>query len=295
MGNLSSYLADFFQDQTKPTKNLLTNLLLSMLVLGDEPSIRHQYQYFLKDNTNSSLNSYYRACANPRLKDINLLQKLTRQALKACAKYAKEPIFISCDDTIIEKAGSNFGAVSLLYDHAHHHGYTIGIYRVCHKVVLTKIFGNQQVHAYITETLSGSRRLFFSTLSPEELHMSWTAQANSDLRHPGPDEYICYPLRLYALRWNIEVNYYEQKKFWSLGKYMVRSKTGISHMVNFINLLHCSMRLLPYLLPDFCSLRGKSAQEIRFILRQEIQREIIFGRLGLKTKQLKKFKLGKKP
>lgn len=116
IGSLSSYLADFFQDQTKPTKSLLTNLLLSMLFLGDEPSIRHQYQYFLKDNTNSSLNSYYHACANPRLKDTNLLQELTRLTMKACVDYAKEPIFISCDDTIIEKSGSNFSAVSLLYD-----------------------------------------------------------------------------------------------------------------------------------------------------------------------------------
>ena len=35
------------------------------------------------------------------------------------------------------------------------------------------------------------------------------------------------PLFLYSFRWNIETSYYEQKTFWSLCRYMVRSCKGI--------------------------------------------------------------------
>lgn len=35
------------------------------------------------------------------------------------------------------------------------------------------------------------------------------------------------PLTFYALRWRIEVSYYEEKTFGSLGDYMMRSKVRI--------------------------------------------------------------------
>ena len=43
------------------------------------------------------------------------------------------------------------------------------------------------------------------------------------------------PLLCYYFRWNIEVSYYEQKTFWSLCSYMVRSSKGIEMLVNLIN------------------------------------------------------------
>ncbi len=42
------------------------------------------------------------------------------------------------------------------------------------------------------------------------------------------------PLRLYSFRRDIEVSYYEQKSFWSLCAYMVRSRRGIETLVNLI-------------------------------------------------------------
>ena len=35
------------------------------------------------------------------------------------------------------------------------------------------------------------------------------------------------PLSLYSYRWNIEISYYEQKTFWSVFRYMVRSRKEI--------------------------------------------------------------------
>ena len=53
-------------------------------------------------------------------------------------------------------------------------------------------------------------------------------------------------LFLYSFRWNMEVSYYEQKNFWSICAYMVRSRKGIETMVNLINIAYCAMKILPY-------------------------------------------------
>ena len=44
----------------------------------------------------------------------------------------------------------------------------------------------------------------------------------------------------------IEISYYEQKTFWSLCSYMVRSCKGIEMMINLINITYCGMKLLSY-------------------------------------------------
>ena len=51
---------------------------------------------------------------------------------------------------------------------------------------------------------------------------------------------------LYSFRWNIKTSYYEQKTFWSLCSYMVRSCKGIEMLVNLINICYCAMKILPY-------------------------------------------------
>ena len=38
--------------------------------------------------------------------------------------------------------------------------------------ILPHIFGNCRIHAYVSGTASDSRRLFFSTLAPSDLHYS---------------------------------------------------------------------------------------------------------------------------
>ena len=49
------------------------------------------------------------------------------------------------------------------------------------------------------------------------------------------------------LRWAIETNYYEQKAFWSLNAYRIRRQNGIEHRGNLVNLVHSSLKMLPYL------------------------------------------------
>ena len=84
------------------------------------------------------------------------------------------------------------------------------------------------------------------------------------------DSWYNIPLFFYGFRWNIETSYYEQKTFWSLCSYMVRSRSGIERMVNLINIAYCAMKILPYQDKRFSKYKGCSVQEFRFALSEEM-------------------------
>ena len=159
--------------------------------------------------------------------------------------------------------------------------------RIGHRLVLTNICGNHRIHAYVSCTTSGSRRLFFSTLNPNNLHMSCAWQERKTLRDASADGIEYYPLKLYKLRWTIETNYYEQKTFWSLNAYRIRRQTGIEHMVNLVNLVHSSLKMPPYLDEHFAKYKNASPQELRNHLSWQIQREIFFDTLVSKAQTAK--------
>ena len=96
-----------------------------------------------------------------------------------------------------------------------------------------------------------------------------------------------YPLKLYRLRWAIETNYYEQKTFWSLNTYRIRRQNGIEHMVNLVNLVHSSLKMLPYLDDHFAKYQNASPQELRSHISWQIQREIFLGTLVSKAQTAK--------
>ena len=85
------------------------------------------------------------------------------------------------------------------------------------------------------------------------------------------------PLMLYAFRWPIEVSYYEQKTFWSLCSYMVRSRKGIEMLVNLINISYCAMKLLPYQDKAFYKYQTESVQEFRFALSEQIRQQVFYA------------------
>ena len=155
----------------------------------------------------------------------------------------------------------------------------IGDYYTGVRRVLTKIFGNREVLAYVTDTEkgNGTKRLFFSTIFPEDLKVFCTEEehSSSDQTEHVPINYI--PLLLYAFRWKIEISYYGQKTFWSFCDYMVRSRNGIEMLVNLINISYCAMKILPYQDKYFSKYHTKSVQEFRFELSQEIRKQIFFA------------------
>ena len=161
----------------------------------------------------------------------------------------------------------------------------IGDYYTGVRRVLAKIFGNREILAYVTATEKehGTKRLFFSTIFPEDLQIFCAWQEKAPLNQTGSDRMKYIPLLLYSLRWNIETSYYEQKTFWSFCNYMVRSCKGIEMLVNLINISYCAMKILPYQNEHFSEYRTKSVQEFRFELSQGIRFVIINNYLAFYT------------
>lgn len=154
----------------------------------------------------------------------------------------------------------------------------IGDYYTGVRRVLTNLFGSREVLAYVTaaEKEKGTRRLFFSTVFPEQLQIFCAWQEKAPLNQTGSHWMKYIPRFLYSFRWNIEISYYAQKTFWSLCSYRIRSFRGIEMLVNFINISYCAMKLLTYQDEKFSSYRGKSAQEFRFSLSEEIRRRVFY-------------------
>ena len=91
---------------------------------------------------------------------------------------------------------------------------------------------------------------------------------------------LCMHMKLYKLCWSIETNYYEQKTFWSIDKYMVRKHIGIERLLNMINIAHSMTKILLYIDNMFYEYRNMSAQEFRHKLNELINKEIFFGSLA---------------
>ena len=85
------------------------------------------------------------------------------------------------------------------------------------------------------------------------------------------------PLMLYAFRWPIEASYYEQKTFWPLCSYMVRSRRGVEMLVNLINTVYCAMKILPYQDKAFYQYQTESVQEFRFALSGQIRQQVFYA------------------
>ena len=155
---------------------------------------------------------------------------------------------------------------------------------------MTNLFGDRKVLAYVTsaEKDSQTRRLFFSTIFPMELQIFCAWQEKEPLNQTGSSWMQYIPMFLYSFRWSIEVSYYEQKEFWSLCSYMVRSRKGIEMLVNLINIAYCTMKLLPYQDETFTKYQNESTQEIRFALSVCIRQEVLFANLVENTERGKK-------
>ena len=144
------------------------------------------------------------------------------------------------------------------------------------KTVMTNLFGKHPVFAIVTKSTNGTMRLLLCTAPPETL--------NFDTNCNGMDKALAYsekdknflPITIYTFRWHIETAYYEQKKFWDMKDYMLRSKRGIESLINLLTILYSFMTLLPFLSSDFSFLANVSPQEARFILGYYFQKNLFF-------------------
>ena len=257
-GRLHKYFLIYFETFSAPTADTLFLLVLSILTLESVHSIRFLYQHFLSGITTKSLNTFYHACSYAKVDYSHFMNITAKVALRMIPdSLATQPIFLCVDDTMVAKAGTRFEIVSKLFDHAAHNGsnYLNGHCFVSIMLCIP-VWKNDRV-SYLSLPLG---------------YRMW--QKKAPLNQTGSDRMKYIPLFLYSFRWNIETSYYEQKTFWSLCSYMVRSCKGIEMLVNLINICYCAMKILPYQDEQFSEYRTKSVQEFRFELSQGIRSQI---------------------
>lgn len=154
--------------------------------------------------------------------------------------------------------------------------------------VTTNLWKGKHVYAYVTATdpdNSRSFRLFLSTVSAEGICIN--AKKHADKKIQRHNEWGILPIGVYSIRWNIETGYYETKTFWSFNDYMIRSVKGIERLTNLICVSYAACRLLPYYSKDFEDYKGKSPQEVRYQLGEQIRRSIIIRSLEQTVETLK--------
>ena len=151
-------------------------------------------------------------------------------------------------------------------------GFCVGV-----RSVKTNLFGSRTVYAILTKAKDGKGyRLFLCTENPQNLSFDLAFSDERAARFAKADSNFT-PLTIYALRWNIEIAYYEQKTFWALGDYRLRSQTGMERLLNLLTLCYASTKILPFLSDDFHFLKGLSPQQARFALSKAINRELFFA------------------
>jgi len=142
---------------------------------------------------------------------------------------------------------------------------------------------------YITVTTTdiskfSSVRLYVSTINPNCIK-SFDPTPTKTSENSNPLDKTIY--NIYKIRWNVEVIFYQQKTFWSLSKYMVRSKESIDTYVNLLGVAYSTVVLLPFINSNLSQYKFSSPQEIKYSISESLTHELIYDKL-LKKLQLKK-------
>ena len=154
----------------------------------------------------------------------------------------------------------------------------MGKYFIAARTVMTNLF---KIPVYMTVTTANldnhnGYRLFLSTIAIEKLYAMFSLG-----EHTSDHDYArlawLLPLRLYSLRWNIEVLFYELKSFWSFGNYMLRSKQGIDNFVNLLSISYACAKFIPFADDFFADFSLASTQTTKFALGDAIRKDLFFA------------------
>jgi len=155
-------------------------------------------------------------------------------------------------------------------------------YSVAQFPAIARVFNYRTVSVLVTSCTrsgkEGPRRVYICT-DPDAIKdiSNLSFGGNADKFVALNSDFL--PLALYSLRWKIETTYYEQKKFWGMQDYMLRTREGIDRIINLELLTYSLMGLLPRLDPDFEELSEMSIQDRRFVLGQFLIKKGFFDTL----------------
>ena len=98
-------------------------MVISILTLDIFRSIRFAHSHVISRLSNTSLNAFYYTLKTDAYDHSAWNDVTVSKAVQTVpGTLAEQPIFLSIDDTMIEKSGNHFELCSKLYDHAAHNG-----------------------------------------------------------------------------------------------------------------------------------------------------------------------------
>ncbi len=117
------YFHDYFSNATKPTARNLFLVVIAILTLDTFRSVRSAHSHVISRLADTSLNAFYYTLKTDRYDHTSWNDVTTSKALHLIPDaLQKQPLFLSIDDTMVEKFGKRFELCSRLYDHAAHNG-----------------------------------------------------------------------------------------------------------------------------------------------------------------------------
>lgn len=119
------YFQHYFQAAyaTVPAMENLFLLTLSMLALDSFHSVRFAWMHIMSRFSGRSLNCYYYTLNHGAFDHLKWAAVTVKMSLSVIPKHLKDSaVFLSIDDTLVEKYGTKFQARSKLFDHAAHNG-----------------------------------------------------------------------------------------------------------------------------------------------------------------------------
>jgi len=151
-----------------------------------------------------------------------------------------------------------------------------GEYYQATKLVKTRLFKGQTVEIMVTvKDIDDfkSPRMFINT-NPNEYDLEKLSKPKRKTRKRDKS-FTIGSFNDYEIRWDIEIIFYELKKFWSFGNYMIRTEKGIETYINLLGLVYTFTKILPFWAEEFSELKSSSPQEIKSQLALYIREELI--------------------
>lgn len=117
------YFQDYFSAASRPTARNLFLLVISILTLDIFRSVRFAHSHVITRFSDTSLNAFYYSLKTDSYEHSAWNDITVSKALRAVpGSLEDQPLFLSIDDTMVEKSGTHFELCSKLYDHAAHNG-----------------------------------------------------------------------------------------------------------------------------------------------------------------------------
>ncbi|MDO4339067.1 MAG: transposase [Eubacteriales bacterium] len=117
------YFEDYFSEAPRPTARNLFLLVISILTLDIFRSVRFAHSHVITRLSDTSLNAFYYTLKTDSYDHSAWNDITVSKALRAVpGPLEDQPLFLSIDDTMVEKSGTHFELCSKLYDHAAHNG-----------------------------------------------------------------------------------------------------------------------------------------------------------------------------